>query len=73
MPGLLRFSKVPEGPSFPLRGMARTPFALMQQCPPEALSGCSRQRLEEAPVSEAYKGKQIVGLICIGVGRWWCG
>ena len=29
---------------------------------PEALSGCSRQRLEEAPVSEAYAGKQIVGM-----------
>src|SRR3954468_3725551 len=29
---------------------------------PEALSGCSCQRLEEAPVSEAYDGKQIVGM-----------
>jgi hypothetical protein len=29
---------------------------------PEALSGYSRQRFEEAPVSEAYEGKQIVGL-----------
>jgi hypothetical protein len=29
---------------------------------PEALSWCSRLRLEEAPVSEAYEGKQIVGI-----------
>jgi hypothetical protein len=32
MSGLLRFSKVPEGPASPLWYMARTPFALMQQC-----------------------------------------
>jgi hypothetical protein len=30
MPGLLRFSKVPEGPSFPLQGMARTPLVPSQ-------------------------------------------
>ena len=29
---------------------------------PEALSGCSRQRLEEAPVSESYEGRQVVGM-----------
>lgn len=34
MPGLLQFSKVPEGPASPLWWVARTPFALMQQCPP---------------------------------------
>jgi len=33
MSGLLRFSKVPEGPASRLWGMPRTPFALMQQCP----------------------------------------
>jgi hypothetical protein len=32
MPGLLRFSKVLEGPASPLWGMVTTPFALMQQC-----------------------------------------
>jgi hypothetical protein len=32
MPGLLRFSKVHEGPASPLWATARTPFALMQQC-----------------------------------------
>jgi hypothetical protein len=32
MPGLLRFSKVPEGPASLLLCMARTLFALMQQC-----------------------------------------
>jgi hypothetical protein len=32
MSGLLRFSKAPEGPASPLWYMARTPFALMQQC-----------------------------------------
>src|SRR5918911_4512773 len=34
MSGLSKFSAVPEGRSFTLRGMERTPFALMQQCPP---------------------------------------
>jgi hypothetical protein len=37
MPGLLRFSKVPEGPASLLLCMARTPFALMQQCPWKSL------------------------------------
>lgn len=32
MPGLLRFFKMPEGPASPLWWVARTPFALMQQC-----------------------------------------
>jgi hypothetical protein len=32
MPGLLRFFKVPKGPASPLWWVARTPFALMQQC-----------------------------------------
>jgi hypothetical protein len=32
MPGLLRFSKVAEGLPHRFRGMARTPFASMQQC-----------------------------------------
>jgi hypothetical protein len=31
---LLRLSKFLEERSFTLRGMERTPFALMQQCPP---------------------------------------
>jgi hypothetical protein len=34
MPGLSRFSDVPEGPCSPLSGMVRAPFAVMQQCPP---------------------------------------
>ena len=37
MPGLLRFFKVPEGPASPLWWVARTPFALMQQCPQGAM------------------------------------
>ena len=32
MPGLLRLSKVAEGPASPFWCEARTPFALMQQC-----------------------------------------
>lgn len=34
MPGLLRFSTVREGPASPLCRVTRTPFVLMQQCPP---------------------------------------
>jgi hypothetical protein len=37
MPSLLRFStvpEVPEVPASPLCRVTRTPFALMQQCPP---------------------------------------
>jgi hypothetical protein len=50
MPGLLRFFKVPKGPASPLWWVARTPFALMQQCrsdylwlsPLETLVVCGR-------------------------------
>jgi hypothetical protein len=39
MSGLLWFSKVPEGPTSRLQAMARTPLALMHQCPPCATEG----------------------------------
>jgi hypothetical protein len=42
MPDLLRFSKAPEGPASPLWDMARTPFALMQQCPVDDIAPMNR-------------------------------
>jgi hypothetical protein len=42
MPGLSWFFKVPEGAASPLWCEARTPFALMQQCPSTTIARTAR-------------------------------